>query len=61
MKNQPLDTHVRTETNKTPEIEKLFRAVIKADASDLHLKVNMPPKIRVHSKLKSTTGDRRKD
>jgi len=57
MKNQPLDTHVRTETNKTPEIEKLFRAVIKADASDLHLKVNMPPKIRVHSKLKSTTGD----
>jgi len=57
MKNQPLDTHVQTETNKTPEIEKLFRAVIKADASDLHLKVNMPPKIRVHSKLKSTTGD----
>lgn len=57
MKNQPLDTHIQTDSSKTPEIEKLFRAVIKADASDLHLKVNMPPKIRVHSKLKSTTGE----
>jgi twitching motility protein PilT len=31
--------------------------VIKADASDLHLKVGMPPKIRIHSKLKNTTGE----
>ncbi|MCI0498349.1 MAG: PilT/PilU family type 4a pilus ATPase [Planctomycetales bacterium] len=57
MKDQPLDTHVQIDTQKAPEIEKLFRAVIKADASDLHLKVNMPPKIRVHSKLKNTTGE----
>jgi twitching motility protein PilT len=55
MKDQPLDTHVHTE--KVPEIEKLFRAAIKADASDLHLKVGMPPKLRIHSKLKSTTGE----
>lgn len=55
MKDQPLDTHIHTE--KVPEIEKLFRAAIKADASDLHLKVGMPPKLRIHSKLKSTTGE----
>ncbi|HDS84446.1 MAG TPA: type IV pili twitching motility protein PilT, partial [Phycisphaerales bacterium] len=55
MKNQPLDTHVHAD--KAPAIEKLFRAAIKADASDLHLKVGMPPKLRVHSKLKSTTGE----
>lgn len=42
---------------KVPEIEKLFRVVIKADASDLHLKVGMPAKIRIHSKLKNTTGE----
>jgi len=55
MKDQPLDTHIHTE--KTPEIEKLFRAAIKADASDLHLKVGMAPKLRIHSKLKATTGE----
>lgn len=55
MKDQPLDTHVHTD--KVPEIEKWFRAAIKADASDLHLKVGMPPKLRIHSKLKSTTGE----
>lgn len=52
---QPLDTHIHLKT--TPELEKLFRAAIKADASDLHLKVGMPPKLRVHSKLKNTTGE----
>lgn len=52
---QPLDTHIHLE--KPPEIEKLFKAAIKSDASDLHLKVGMPPKLRIHSKLKNTTGD----
>lgn len=56
MEEQPTDTQVRG-GKKMPEIEKLFRVVIKADASDLHLKVGMPPKIRIHSKLKNTTGD----
>ena len=57
MKNQPLDTHIAVDVKNPPEIEKLFRAVIKADASDLHLKVGAPPKIRIHSKLKNTTGE----
>lgn len=56
MEEQQSDTHI-TGGKKVPEIEKLFRVVIKADASDLHLKVGMAPKIRVHSKLKSTTGE----
>jgi twitching motility protein PilT len=55
MKDQPLDTHIHTD--KVPEIEKLFRAAIKSDASDLHLKVGMAPKLRIHSKLKTTTGE----
>ncbi len=57
MKNQPLDTHIAVDVKNPPGIEKLFRAVIKADASDLHLKVGIPPKIRIHSKLKNTTGE----
>ncbi|MBE0536712.1 MAG: PilT/PilU family type 4a pilus ATPase [Phycisphaerae bacterium] len=54
-KVQPLDRH--TSEDHTPEVEKWFRAAIKAGASDLHLKVGMPPKMRIHSKLKSTTGE----
>ena len=57
MKDQPLDTHIAVDVKNPPEIEKLFRAVIKSDASDLHLKVGLPPKIRIHSRLKNTTGD----
>jgi len=54
---QPLDTHINVKLKKTPQIEKLFKAAIKSDASDLHLKVGMPPKLRIHSKLKNTTGE----
>ncbi|MHC4551446.1 MAG: type IV pilus twitching motility protein PilT [Planctomycetota bacterium] len=57
MSKQPLDTHIAFDMKEPPEIEKLFRAVIKADASDLHLKVGLPPKIRIHSRLKNTNGD----
>ena len=34
-----------------------FRAAIKTQASDLHLKVGQPPKLRLYSKLKNTTGE----
>lgn len=57
MTDQPLSEPIDAIANKRPEIEKLFRVVIKSDASDLHLKVGMPPKIRIHSKLKNTTGE----
>jgi twitching motility protein PilT len=54
-KGQPLDTHINL--THEPEINKFFKAAIKVSASDLHLKVGMPPKLRVHSVLKSTTGE----
>ena len=54
-KAQPLDRHVSS--GKIPEVEKWFRAAIKAEASDLHLKVGMPPKMRIRSKLMNTTGE----
>jgi twitching motility protein PilT len=57
MEEQPQEKQVTGSSKKAPEIEKLFRVVIKSDASDLHLKVGMPPKIRIHSKLKNTTGE----
>ncbi len=42
---------------KTPKLEKYFRAMIKADASDLHLKADNPPYIRVRSKIRSTQNE----
>ena len=53
--HQPIDSHVHTD--KVPDIEKMFRAAIKAEASDLHLKVGMSPIMRIRSKLKRTTGE----
>lgn len=52
---QPLINDVGID--KIPEVEKWFRAAIKAGASDLHLKVGMSPKMRIQNKLKNTTGE----
>jgi twitching motility protein PilT len=40
-----------------PEINKFFRAATKTRASDLHLKVGQPAKLRLQDELKSTTGE----
>lgn len=42
---------------REPEINKFFRAAIKTRASDLHLKVGQPPKLRIQDDLKNTTGE----
>lgn len=52
---QPIDTHIHFE--KEPELNKFFKAVIKSGASDLHLKVNQPPRMRISSRLKSTNAE----
>ena len=52
---QPISTH--TSPGHEPELNKFFRAAIKTQASDLHLKVGQPPKLRLYSKLKNTTGE----
>jgi len=53
-KGQPIDTHLHLEID--PAINKLFQATIKAGASDLHLKLGNPPKMRVSGKLRATSG-----
>jgi len=55
-KSQPIDTTIGT-PHKDPEINKFFRVAIKTRASDLHLKVGQPPKLRLYGSLKNTTGE----
>ena len=43
--------------SQEPEINKFFRAAIKTRASDLHLKVGHPAKLRIQDDLKNTTGE----
>jgi twitching motility protein PilT len=52
---QPIDTHVHMDHE--PEMNKFFKAAIKALASDVHLKVGQVPKMRIRGALKNTTGE----
>ena len=47
----------KTSAGNEPELDRLFRAAIKNRASDLHLKVGQPLKLRLFGKLKNTTGE----
>jgi len=46
-----------TNPDNEPQLYRFFRAAIKTEASDLHLKVGQPPKLRVFGQLKDTTGE----
>ncbi len=52
---QPIDEQASLEHE--PELNKYFKAAIKTRASDLHLKVGQPPKLRLYGELKNTTGE----
>jgi len=52
---QPIDTHIHMDHE--PELNKYFKACIKAKSSDLHLKVGQVPRMRVYGSLKPTTGE----
>jgi twitching motility protein PilT len=52
---QPLDAHKILEGE--PQLDKYFRAAIKTQANDIHMKVGQPPKLRLYGELKSTTGE----
>ena len=54
-KKQPIATH--TDSDHEPELNKFFAAAIKTLASDIHLKVGQPPKLRLSGQLKNTTGE----
>ncbi|UCF42849.1 MAG: PilT/PilU family type 4a pilus ATPase [Planctomycetota bacterium] len=47
----------RAGSSREPELNKLLRVAIKNLASDLHLKVGQPPKLRIRGQLKDTTGE----
>ena len=53
--SQPIADHKSPEFE--PQIDKFFRAAAKAKASDMHLKVGQPPKLRIYGQLKNTTGE----
>ena len=40
-----------------PELNRYFRVAMKTQATDIHLKVGQPPKLRMQSSLRTTTGD----
>ena len=40
-----------------PQLHKYFRVAAKTLASDLHLKVGQPPKLRIYGQLKNTTAE----
>jgi twitching motility protein PilT len=52
---QPIDEQISLEHE--PELNKFFKAALKTRASDLHLKVGQPPKLRLFGELKNTTGE----
>jgi len=53
--NQPISK--KAATTKRPGLDKYFKAVIKSQGSDLHLKGNTMPRIRSKGSLRPTTGD----
>ena len=55
---QPIDEpdqHPVSSGKVTPKLDKYFKAMIKADASDLHIKPDMVPHIRVKARIKPTS------
>jgi len=52
---QPVDAEMHHHSEA--ELDKFFRAAVKNQASDLHLKVGQPPKLRIQGQLKNTTGE----
>src|SRR5438270_8759393 len=50
----PIDQEVRApaEAHREPEINKLFRMVMKHEGSDLHLKAGLPPMMRLRNAIR---------
>src|SRR5438445_11613184 len=47
-----LDARQPTEVRREPEVNKLFRMVMKHEGSDLHLKVGLPPMMRLRNAIR---------
>jgi twitching motility protein PilT len=48
----PVPASIPAESRKEPEVNKLFRMVMKHEASDLHLKVGQPPMMRLKGDIR---------
>src|SRR3989442_5926192 len=46
------DPRVPAEVRREPEINKLFRMVMKHEGSDLHLKAGLPPMMRLRNAIR---------
>ena len=55
VKGQPIDTHLAHEMDL--QINRFFKAAIKIQASDLHMKVGKPPRLRIQGSLKETNAE----
>ena len=55
VKGQPIG--MTSDSDNEPQLNKYFKAAIKTQASDLHLKVGQPPKLRIYGDLKNTKGE----
>jgi twitching motility protein PilT len=55
VKGQPIG--MPSDSEHEPQLNKYFKAAIKTQASDLHLKVGQPPKLRIYGDLKNTKGE----
>ena len=57
--HQPIDEHaqqISKHGGKAPKLEKYFQALVQAEASDLHLKADAVPHIRVQARIRPTQG-----
>src|SRR6516225_2087605 len=51
-----LDAPASTDSKREPEVNKLFRWVMKEQGSDLHLKVGQPPMMRLRGDIKRSNA-----
>src|ERR1700741_2209082 len=49
---QALPPTVTSDSRREPEVNKLFRMVMKHEGSDLHLKVGLPPMMRLRNAIR---------
>lgn len=54
--DEPVEVRAPVDSRKEPEVNKMFRMVMKYEASDLHLKVGQPPMMRLRGDIVRTNA-----
>ncbi|MHC4333104.1 MAG: type IV pilus twitching motility protein PilT [Planctomycetota bacterium] len=55
VEGQPISSSAKPDHE--PALDKFFKVAVKTQASDIHLKVGQPPKLRIYGELKNTTAE----